>query len=122
VSLPISPPAVYREASVLQTDDLFLGAFGLVRGGELRAVEVRGSNGRRVAVFTICGPGVEEAVREFHRGAALVDLRLLKSEVRRLKDAAFDAIREEERRRADAGDQGRGRAYQGSERPGRGRR
>lgn len=106
---------------MLQTDDLFLGAFGLVRGGELEAVEVRGANGRRVAVFTISGPGVEAAVRDYHRGAALVDLRLLKSEVRRLKDAAFDAIREEQRRR-DASEQGRDRAHQGGERSGRGRR
>jgi len=106
---------------VLQTDDLFLGAFGLVRGGELEAVEVRGSNGRRMAVFTISGPGVGEAVRDYHRGAALVDLRLLKSEVRRLKDVAFDAIREEERRK-DASHEGGDRAHQGLERAGRGRR
>ena len=106
---------------MLQTDDLFLGAFGLVRGGELAGVEVRGSNGRRVAVFRIEGPGTVEAERDFHRGPALVDLRLLKSAVRRLKDAAFEAIREEERR-SDAGDQGRDRAHQGGERPQRGRR
>jgi hypothetical protein len=105
---------------VLQTDDLFLGAFGLVRGGELRGVEVRGTNGRRVAVFTIAGPGLDDAVREYHRGAALVDLRLLKSEVRRLKDMAFDALRAEERR-ADASQQGRHRAYPDSE-PDRGGR
>jgi len=43
------------------------------------------------------------------------------SAVRRLKDAAFEAIREEERR-SDAGDQGRDRAHQGGERPQRGRR
>ena len=42
---------------MLQTDDLFLGALGLVRGGELRGVEVRGMNGRRVAVFRIYGSG-----------------------------------------------------------------
>jgi hypothetical protein len=105
---------------VLQTDDLFLGAFGLVRGGELHGIEVRGTNGRRVAVFTIGGPGVDEAVRDYHRGQALVDLRLLKSEVRRLKDMAFDALRAEERR-TDAGEQGRHRAYPGSE-PDRGAR
>jgi hypothetical protein len=99
---------------VLQTDDLFLGAFGLVRGGELRAVEVRGTNGRRVAVFTIAGPGLEDVAREYHRGEALVDLRLLKSEVRRLKDMAFEALRAEERR-TDAGQQGRHRAYPVSE-------
>lgn len=106
---------------MLQTDDLFLGAFGLVRGGELAAIEVRGTNGRRIAVFRIEGPGMAEAERDYYRGAATVDLRLLKSEVRRLKDAAFDAIREEERRR-DAGEQGRDRAAQGSERAGRSRR
>jgi hypothetical protein len=106
---------------VIQTDDLFLGAFGLVRGGELEGVDVCGVNGRRVAVFRISGPGVEEAQREYHRGPALVDLRLLKSEVRRLKDLAFEAIRKEERRR-DAGQQTGDRADQGSERALRGRR
>jgi hypothetical protein len=106
---------------VLQTDDLFLGAFGLVRGGELRAIEVRGTNGRRVAVFTIAGPGVEDAARDYHRGPALVDLRLLKSEVRRLKDIAFEALRAEERR-ADAGHEGRNRADQVRERARLGRR
>jgi hypothetical protein len=106
---------------VLQTDDLFLGAFGLIRGGELAGVEVRGTNGRKVAVFRIEGPGVEDAERDYYRGAATVDLRLLKSEVRRLKDAAFEAIREEERRR-DASYQRGYRADQGVERIGRGRR
>ena len=101
---------------MLQTDDLFLGAFGLVRGGELRGVEVRGTNGRRVAVFTIAGHGLDEAVRDYHRGQALVDLRLLKSEVRRLKDMAFEALRAEERR-ADASHEGRDRADQVRERP-----
>ena len=96
----------------METDDLFLGAFGLVRGGELVGIQVRGTNGRRVAVFTI--KGAEDAERDFHRGPALVDLRLLKSELKRLKDAAFAAIREEERR--DASDQRGNRAHQGFER------
>ena len=102
---------------MLQTDDLFLGAFGLVRGGELRSIEVRGTNGRRVAVFTIAGPGVDEAARDYHRGATLVDLRLLKSEVRRLKDGR---IRGAESRGEEAGgcrSQGRDRADQVRERP-----
>jgi hypothetical protein len=104
---------------VLETDDLFLGAFGLVRGGELSAVLVRGANGRRVAVFQIAGAGMDEAEREYHKGAALVDLRLLKSQVRRLKDAAFEAIRQEER---NAGHERGDRAHQGFERAGFGRR
>jgi hypothetical protein len=100
---------------VLQTDDLFLGAFGLVRGGQIAGVEVRGINGRKVAVFRITGPAMEEAERDYYRGAAQVDLRLLKSEVRRLKDVAFEAIRREERRR-DADHEGGNRADQGRER------
>ena len=102
---------------MLQTDDLFLGALGLVRGGELRGVEVRGMNGRRVAVFRISGPGMENTEREYHRGPSLVDLRLLKSEVRRLKDVAFEALRREERR-GDADQQGRDWGHE----PRRGRR
>ena len=65
-------------------------------------------NGRRVAVFRIAGPGMEDTEREYHRGPSLVDLRLLKSEVRRLKDVAFEALRREERR-SDASHQGRDR-------------
>ncbi|MDH5658210.1 MAG: hypothetical protein OEY17_02550 [Nitrosopumilus sp.] len=80
----------------METDDLFLGAFGLVRGGELVEVEVRGLNGRPVAVFHIAGPDMDDVEREYHQGHTRVDLRLLKSSVRRLKDRAFDAIRKEE--------------------------
>lgn len=97
------------DRSTLRTDDIFLGAFGLIRGGELERIETKSTTGRRFAVFVI--RGAQEAEREFHRGPALVDLRLLKSEVRRLKDAAFDAIRQEEKKR-DARDEGRNRSHQ----------
>ncbi len=83
---------------MLHTDDLFLGGFALARGGELASVEVRGVNGRRMAVFVIDGPTVEEAERDYYRGQALVNLQLLKAQVRRLKDVAFEAMRSEERR------------------------
>jgi hypothetical protein len=99
---------------VIHTDDIFLGALGLVRGGELEKVEVRGTNGRRMAFFQITGPASVEAQRDYYRGQTNVDLRLLKSEVRRLKDLAFEAIREEERRHA--GHESRDRAHQGRER------
>lgn len=105
---------------MLETEDLFLGALGLVRGGELVAVEVRGTNGRRMAVFSIEGPAMDEVQRDYHRGPSLVDLRLLKSEVTRLKNLAFQALRREEMR--DAGHEGRDRTDQGSERAIRGRR
>jgi hypothetical protein len=105
---------------VLQTEDLFLGALGLVRGGELRDIEVRGVGGRRLAVFRIEGLGMEDVEREYHRGHLVVDLRLLKSEVARLKNLAFEALRQEERR--DAGHQGGDRTHQGGQRAVLGRR
>ena len=85
---------------MLLTDDLFLGAFGLTRGGELRDVEVRGVNGRRVAFFRIEGDGMEKLERDYYGGSTSVNLQLLKAQVRRLKDLAFQAMREEGRRDA----------------------
>jgi hypothetical protein len=83
---------------VIRTDDLFLGGFALARGGELVGIKVLRTNGRRVAVFEIAGPGVEDAEREYFRGTTSVDLQHLKVQVRRLKERAFDALRAEERR------------------------
>jgi hypothetical protein len=104
---------------VIRTDDLFLGALALSRGGDLVEVEVRGTNGRRVAIFRISGSEVEQAERDYYRGSTSVYLKLLKLQVRRLKDRAFDAIREEER---NAGHEGRYREDQGRERAQRDRR
>jgi hypothetical protein len=103
------------EVRVLQTDDLFLAGFALTRGGELLAVSLRGTNGRRVAVFSIDGAEVAAAEGDYFRGKTSVDLQLLKLQVRRLKDRAFDAIRREEERK-DAGHEGRYRTDQGRER------
>lgn len=100
---------------MIRTDDLFLGGFALVRGGELVGVEVRGTNGRRVAVFAIEGFAAVAAERDYYRGTTSVDLQLLKLQIRRLKDRAFDALREEERRRSDAGEPGGHRAYPAGE-------
>lgn len=83
---------------MLQTDDLFLGGLALLRGGELVSIEVRGTHGRRIAVFRFAGPSVRQAEADYYRGQTAVDLQLLKLQVRRLKDRGFEAIREEEGR------------------------
>ncbi|MGH9319445.1 MAG: hypothetical protein ACRD3V_06100 [Vicinamibacteria bacterium] len=102
---------------MIQTDDLFLGAFVLMRGGEIRSIEVRGTNGRRTAVFQI--EGAEGAELEYYGGKTVVNLQLLKLELKRLKDRAFEAIREEERHaRHERGH----RPRQAEERPRPGRR
>jgi hypothetical protein len=102
---------------LIQTDDLFLGAYVLMRGGELQSVEVRGTNGRRTAVFRI--EGLDEWEHEYFGGKTVVNLQLLKLELKRLKDRAFEAIREEERH---AGHERGNRPYQAIERSRPGRR
>jgi hypothetical protein len=96
---------------VIRTDDLFLGAFALSRGGELAGVEVS-VNGRRVAYFRIEGADVDEVRRDYYHGPALVNLQLLKAAVRRLKDEAFAAIRQEEKRNASTDQPGADRGHQ----------
>jgi hypothetical protein len=103
---------------VLLTEDIYLAAFGLVSGGELVDVHVRGTNGRRMAFFRIDGTGMAQVERSYYGGSATVDLQLLKAQVRRLKDRAFSALREE---RNDAGESSGNRRDQAAERPGRGR-
>jgi hypothetical protein len=83
----------------LFTEDIYLGAFGLLCGGELRRVEVRGDYARKIAVFYIHGSAMEQAERDYYGGLVSVNLRHLKTEVTRLKNAAFAALREEEKRR-----------------------
>ena len=90
---------------MIETEDLFLAGFGLARGGQLAGVVVRGINGRRMAFFRITCPDVEQLQDEVYQGQALVNLRLLKAEVMRLKNLAFQALREEESKHA--GEQGR---------------
>jgi hypothetical protein len=91
-------PTVVQETRVMRTEDLFLGALGLARGGELAGIDVRRVNGRAMAIFRITGPSMAEVEREYYRGHVLVNLRMLKAEVARLKNAAFDALRKEESR------------------------
>ena len=98
---------------MLTTDDLFLGGLALARGAELVEVRVSGTNGRRVAVFGLAGDAAEQAARDFYAGTTSVDVQLLKLQVRRLKERAFQALREE-MRDAD-GDEGRYRTAPGGE-------
>jgi hypothetical protein len=100
------------------TEDIYLAAFGLVSGGELAGIEVRGTNGRRMAFFQIDGLGMAQVERDYYRGSATVDLQRLKAQVRRLKDRAFDALREE---RSDESQSRGDRRDQAAERFGRGR-
>lgn len=82
---------------MIETEDLYLAAYVIIRGGELRRVRVRALNGRRLAVFSISGDLLETAENDYWHQPT-VDLHALKFQLRRLKDRAFDAVREEEKR------------------------
>jgi hypothetical protein len=49
-----------------------------------------------MAFFQISGPAADTAQRDYYQGITAVDLPLLKLQVRRLKERAFLALREEE--------------------------
>jgi hypothetical protein len=78
---------------VLTTNDLWLGGLALARGAQLVRVDVERVNGRPVAVFGLAGDAAEQARIDYHGGTTTVDVQLLKLQVRRLKEKAFDAVR-----------------------------
>ncbi len=100
---------------MIRTDDLFLGAYALMRGGEIRGTDVEGMNGRRMVFFRIEGEGIDAIEREYYGGETSVNLQLFKAQVSRLKSAAFEAMRREEKR--DASESRGNRRDQAAERP-----
>jgi hypothetical protein len=99
---------------VIRTDDLFLGAYALLRGGEVTGAEVEGMNGRRMVFFRIDGAEIGAVERDYYGGETSVNLQLFKAQVNRLKSAAFEAMRREEKRDADY--EGRHRRNQATKR------
>lgn len=92
---------------MLQTEDLYLAAYALTRGAELKRLRVRLIGSRRLAVFHIEGGEDLDQVEDLYwRGEAVANLTLLKFHLRRLKDRAWDAVREEERRGHATGEAG----------------
>jgi hypothetical protein len=80
----------------IRTDDLWLSALALARGGRLLELQI-GGNGRKTAVFRIAGPdlaGLEEA---YAGGTAEANVRELKGQMSHLKDVLFARMRREER-------------------------
>lgn len=96
----------------IRTDDLWLGALALARGGRLVGLELQGTNGRRTAVFRIAGPGLRALERAYARGTVEANVAELKGQMSHLKDVLFGRLRREERREAGVRDQGGDRAGQ----------
>ena len=91
-SLPTSPPAVHREAHVLETDGTSSsGPWASSAAASFGTSRCAARTGGASPSSASPGRASRTLAREYHRGPALVDLRLLKSQVRRLKDLALEA-------------------------------
>jgi hypothetical protein len=88
----------------LSTENLYLGAYALTHGAELKGVAVSRSNGRRTAVFELDCPWVHKLADEYYGGTAVVNLTEYRRHLEELKDELFGALRktETEQRREHA--------------------
>lgn len=96
----------------IRTEDLWLVALALTRGGRLVTLDVDGTDGRRTASFRIAGRGLRRLERAYARGTVEANVAELKRQMSHLKDVLFARLRREERRGAGVRDQGRDRAGQ----------
>lgn len=97
----------------IRTEDLWLVALVLARGGRLVSLHVgRVNGGRRAASFLVAGRGLRRLERAYARGTVEANVAELKRQMVHVKDVLFARLREEERRGAGVRDQGRDRAGQ----------
>ena len=90
--------------SSLATENLYLAAYQVSEGAELRTVQVSRANGRSTAVFELEGPAVQRVAEAFWAGTAVVNLAEYRRHLETLKDELFGALRrnEIEKRENDA--------------------
>ena len=83
------------EHHILETTDLFKGAFLLCKGGNVDDIRI-GYTGRKTAIFTISGSDVTDQLDDYENGKALVNPAHLRSELNYLKDLMFNKLRKYE--------------------------
>jgi hypothetical protein len=81
---------------VIETKDLWQGAYLLTEGGWLEGVKVnRHPDGKKEFLFRLTGERVETEARRFIEGDATCTLRIFRRHVNHLKDVVFGGRREE---------------------------
>jgi hypothetical protein len=81
------------ERSVLETTDIYRGAFFLCKGGDLLRVQIKG-NGKRIAAFLIRGRDLDRLDKEYRSGKALVNPLQFRESLNHLRDILFNTLRE----------------------------
>ena len=79
--------------NILETTDIFRGAFFLCRGGELSGIRFR-NNGTRIATFLITGEGLDRLDKQYRDGQALVNPLQFRESLNHLRDILFNKLRE----------------------------
>ena len=75
---------------MVETKDLWQGAYLLCEGGRLAGMTVRRKNdGKREFVFRLDGEGVDGLAQRFKDGDAVCNVRRLKTHVSHLKQVIF---------------------------------
>ena len=88
------------EPTILETTDIFRGAYLLASGGDLTEIRVR-QNGKRIATFLITGKGLDRLDRDYRSGRALINPVQLRESLNHLRDVLFEKLREERTRYGD---------------------
>ena len=75
---------------VIETKDLWQGAYVLAEGGWLAGIQVRRKpDGKREYIFRLTGDGVDDLAQRFKNGDAVCNVRKLKTHVSHLKQVIF---------------------------------
>ncbi len=84
--------------NMLETTDLFKGAFLLCKGGRLAGIRIE-FDGRKTATFQISGENLDLLNEDYVTGNALVDPVQLKNSLNHLRDILFNKLRDKENQR-----------------------
>jgi len=82
--------------SILETTDIFRGAFFLSKGGRLSEVHLSEDN-RQIVSFRITGEDLMNLDEDYRTGRATVDPLQLRESLNHLRDVLFRTLRENER-------------------------
>jgi len=82
---------------MLETTDIFRGAFYLCMGGDLEDIRIR-ANGRQIATFHFSGKDLHTHDKAYINGHALVNPVQFREALNHLRDILFEHLREQEGR------------------------
>lgn len=78
--------------SILETTDIFRGAFFLCKGGKLADVKVK-EDKRKIVSFLIEGEGIHQLDLDYRNGLAVVNPLLFRETLNHLRDILFNKLR-----------------------------